>query len=160
MDIYRINNKETLSKIEDLCNAFGVNYLEKMISDMSHGMKQKLILISVLMRKPEVVFLDEPTVGLDAKSAKILKELLKNYAKQGTTIFLTTHILEIAEYMCDVIAIINNGKIVAMGTVEELRTSAKMADQDSDLEDIFLRLTEQDESVNNIIERLRQNLEN
>jgi len=152
MDIYRINNKETLSKIEDLCNAFGVNYLEKMISDMSHGMKQKLILISVLMRKPEVVFLDEPTVGLDAKSAKILKELLKNYAKQGTTIFLTTHILEIAEYMCDVIAIINNGKIITQGTMEELKKQT--GDENKTLEDLFLKLTAQEEDIKHIVESL------
>jgi len=152
MDIYRINNKETLSRIEDLCNAFGVNYLEKMISDMSHGMKQKLILISVLMRKPEVVFLDEPTVGLDAKSAKILKELLKNYAKQGTTIFLTTHILEIAEYMCDVIAIINNGKIITQGTMEELKKQT--GDENKTLEDLFLKLTAQEEDIKHIVESL------
>jgi len=152
MDIYKINNKETHQRIEELSKAFGVNYLEKLISDLSHGMKQKLILISVLMRKPEVIFLDEPTVGLDAKSAKILKELLKNYSKQSTTIFLTTHILEIAENMCEVIAIINNGKIIAQGTMEELRKLS--GEKNKTLEDLFLDLTAQEEDIKSIVESL------
>ncbi|MDK2886436.1 MAG: type transport system ATP-binding protein [Thermosipho sp. (in: thermotogales)] len=152
MDIYKINNKETHQRIEELSKAFGVNYLEKLISDLSHGMKQKLILISVLMRKPEVIFLDEPTVGLDAKSAKILKELLKNYSKQSTTIFLTTHILEIAENMCEVIAIINNGKIIAQGTMEELRKLS--GEKNKTLEDLFLELTAQEEDIKSIVESL------
>ncbi|MFN3328701.1 MAG: ABC transporter ATP-binding protein, partial [Fervidobacterium pennivorans] len=109
--IYRLNKQELKNRIEELCNAFGVDYLSKFVGEMSHGMKQKLMLISVLMRKPEVLFLDEPTVGLDARSAKILKELLRKYADEGTTIFMTTHILEIAEKMCDRVAIINKGQI-------------------------------------------------
>jgi ABC-2 type transport system ATP-binding protein len=152
MDIYKMNDIETKNRIDELCNAFGVDYLEKMVSDMSHGMKQKLILISVLMRRPEVIFLDEPTVGLDAKSAKILKELLKNYAKQGATIFLTTHILEIAENMCDVIAIINNGKIIAQGSMEELKKHT--GEENKTLEDLFLKLTTQDEDIKKIVESL------
>ncbi|MBO8161025.1 MAG: ABC transporter ATP-binding protein [Thermosipho sp. (in: Bacteria)] len=152
MDIYNTNNKATRDRIDELCNAFGVDYLEKLISDMSHGMKQKLMLISVLMRKPEVIFLDEPTVGLDAKSAKILKELLKKYSESGTTIFLTTHILEIAEKMCDVIAIINRGKIIAQGTMEELKKLT--GSKDKSLEDLFLELTAQEEDIKHIVESL------
>ncbi|SHH51801.1 ABC transporter ATP-binding protein [Thermosipho atlanticus] len=152
MDIYNTNNSETLNRINELCKAFEVNYLEKLISDMSHGMKQKLILISVLMRKPEVIFLDEPTVGLDAKSAKILKELLKKYSEQGTTIFLTTHILEIAEKMCDVIAIINKGKIIAQGTIDGLKKQS--GSKNKTLEDLFLELTAQEEDIKRIVESL------
>ena len=99
-------------------------------------MRQKLILISVLMRKPDVLFLDEPTVGLDAKSAKILKELLMKYAREGATVFMTTHILEIAEKMCDRIAIINKGQIIAEASVSELKEKYRAS-----LEDIFLALT-------------------
>ncbi|ANQ53749.1 ABC transporter [Thermosipho sp. 1063] len=149
MDIYRQNTKEVKKRIEELSEAFGVDYLDKQISDMSHGMKQKLMVISVLMRKPEVIFLDEPTVGLDAKSAKILKELLRKYANQGVTIFLTTHILEIAEKMCDEIAIINKGEIIAQGDIETLKQG-----ENKSLEDLFLELTAQEEDIKNIVDSL------
>ncbi|MBT1247720.1 MULTISPECIES: ABC transporter ATP-binding protein [unclassified Thermosipho (in: thermotogales)] len=149
MDIYRQNTNEVKKRIEELSEAFGVDYLDKQISDMSHGMKQKLMVISVLMRKPEVIFLDEPTVGLDAKSAKILKELLRKYANQGITIFLTTHILEIAEKMCDEIAIINKGEIIAQGDIETLKQG-----ENKSLEDLFLELTAQEEDIKNIVDSL------
>ncbi|QTA38740.1 ABC transporter ATP-binding protein [Thermosipho ferrireducens] len=149
MDIYRVNNDEVKKRIKELSNAFGVDYLDKQVSDMSHGMKQKLMLISVLMRKPEVIFLDEPTVGLDARSARILKELLKKYANQGITIFLTTHILEIAEKMCDVIAIIDRGEIIAQGDIETLKKG-----KDKSLEDLFLELTAQEENIKNAVDIL------
>jgi hypothetical protein len=87
-------------------------------------MKQKIMVISVLMRRPEVIFLVEPTVGLDARSAKILKMLLEKYKGEGSTIFMTTHVLEIAEKMCDRIGIINKGKLISEGTLDELRRRA------------------------------------
>jgi len=146
--IYRLNKQELKNRIEELCNAFGVDYLSKFVGEMSHGMKQKLMLISVLMRKPEVLFLDEPTVGLDARSAKILKELLRKYADEGTTIFMTTHILEIAEKMCDRVAIINKGQIIAEGYVAELKEK-----HGKSLEDIFLSLTAT-EDIRDIVENL------
>ncbi|MFN6991388.1 MAG: ABC transporter ATP-binding protein [Fervidobacterium sp.] len=141
-------DKSVNSKIDDLCHAFGVDYLDRQVGQMSHGMKQKLMLISVLMRKPEVLFLDEPTVGLDAKSAKILKELLKKYADEGTTIFMTTHILEIAEKMCDRVAIINKGKVIAESTVRELKER-----YGTSLEDVFLNLTA-GEDIKDLVEEL------
>ncbi len=136
MSIYKLDKAETKVKIEELCDAFEIDYLDKLAGEMSHGMRQKLMLISVLMRKPEVLFLDEPTVGLDAKSAKILKELLIKYAREGTTVFMTTHILEIAEKMCDRVAIINRGQIIAEASVSELKQKYQAS-----LEDIFLALT-------------------
>ncbi len=142
---------EVEKRMKELLGAFGVDYLDKYISDMSHGMKQKLMLISVLMREPDVMFLDEPTVGLDAKSAKILKLYLRNLADSGKTIFMTTHVLEIAEKMADEIAIINHGKLIATGTMEDLR---KMAGSDGTLEDLFLKLTGQEEEVKKIVEEL------
>ncbi len=145
--IYRLNKQELKNRIEELCNAFGVDYLSKFVGEMSHGMKQKLMLISVLMRKPEVLFLDEPTVGLDARSAKILKELLRKYADEGTTIFMTTHILEIAEKMCDRVAIINK-QIIAESYVAELKEK-----HGKSLEDIFLSLTAT-EDIRDIVENL------
>ena len=152
MDIFQMNDSQIKKRIVELCDAFEIDYLDKMIADMSHGMKQKLVLISVLMRKPKVIFLDEPTVGLDAKSAKILKELLKKYAEQGATIFLTTHILEIAEKMCDRIAIINKGSKIAEGTMDELRKIGKY--ENMNLEELFLELTASSEEIKSIVEQL------
>ncbi|WP_036222763.1 ABC transporter ATP-binding protein [Mesoaciditoga lauensis] len=147
--IFSMKKSDMNQRISELCKAFDVNFLEKFIGDYSHGMRQKLMLVSVLMRKPRVLFLDEPTVGLDAKSAKILKMLLRKYANEGAAIFMTTHVLEIAEKMCDRIGIIDKGKLIAEGTLEELRGKAKK----ESLEDIFLSLTGEDEIkeiVNNL----------
>jgi len=139
IDIYKISKKETLDRLNELSDAFGIDYLDGYIGDYSHGMKQKLMVSSVLMRKPKVIFLDEPTVGLDARSAKILKMLLKKYTEEGSTIFMSTHILEIAEKMCDRIGIINYGKIIAEGTLNELLSLSKEGNKN--LEDLFLELT-------------------
>ncbi|WP_456399545.1 ABC transporter ATP-binding protein [Mesoaciditoga sp.] len=139
--VFSMKKEDMNERISELCNAFDVNFLSKFIGDYSHGMRQKLMLVSVLMRKPKVLFLDEPTVGLDAKSAKILKMLLRKYADEGAAIFMTTHVLEIAEKMCDRIGIINKGKLIAEGTLEELRQRSKK----ESLEDIFLSLTGEDE---------------
>ncbi len=149
--VFSMDKDEMKKRIEELCDAFEINFLEKFIGDYSHGMKQKLMLTSVLMRKPKVIFLDEATVGLDAKSAKILKMLLRKYADEGSSIFMTTHVLEIAEKMCDRIGIINSGEIIAEGTLSELRNeSGKQS-----LEDIFLQLTgSTDEEVKEIIQNL------
>ncbi len=150
-DVFKLP-PETEDRMRDLLEAFGIDYLDKYISDMSHGMKQKLMLVSVLMREPDVIFLDEPTVGLDAKSAKVLKIYLRRLADRGKTIFMTTHILEIAEKMSDRIGIINKGRIVAEGTMEELRE--KVGGEDRSLEDLFLQLTGQEEEIRKILEEL------
>ncbi len=139
--VFSMKEEEMTLRVNELLTAFDVNFLDKFIGDYSHGMKQKLVLISVLMRKPKVMFLDEPTVGLDAKSAKILKMLLRKYADEGAAIFMTTHVLEIAEKMCDRIGIIDKGKLIAEGTLKELRERSKR----ESLEDIFLSLTGEDE---------------
>ncbi|GAB6188526.1 ABC transporter ATP-binding protein [Marinitoga arctica] len=140
MNIYEVDKTETRKRLDEICEVFEIDYLDSFIGDYSHGMKQKLMVASVLMRKPKVIFLDEPTVGLDAKSAKILKMLLEKYSKEGATIFLTTHILEIAEKMCDRIGIISNGKLIAEGTLTELKELSKAGENQS-LEDLFLELT-------------------
>lgn len=143
MGIFKANNEETKSRFDEICEAFNIDYLNDYIGDYSHGMKQKLMVATVLMRRPEVIFLDEPTVGLDARAAKILKTLLEKYKNEGTTIFLTTHILEIAEKMCDRIGIIKDGSILAEGNMDELRSMTDKENQS--LEDIFLELTGGDE---------------
>ena len=138
-DIYRLDRKVALAEVKELSQAFNVDFLAKPIGDYSHGMKQKLMLLSVLMRKPKALFLDEPTVGLDARSAKLLKMLFEKYATEGVPIFMTTHILEIAEKMCHRIGIIHKGKMIAEGTMEELRKKSREGHES--LEDIFLELT-------------------
>ncbi|WP_448516043.1 ABC transporter ATP-binding protein [Pseudothermotoga sp.] len=152
IEIFGLDRRAMRERIQELSTAFGVNYLDKYVSDMSHGMKQKLLLMSVLMRKPRVIFLDEPTVGLDAKSAKILKLLLTKYASEGCTIFMTTHVLEIAEKMCSRIGIIDKGSLIAEGTMDELRKLVK--DNVASLEDVFLRLTATEEDILEIVEEL------
>ena len=147
--VFSMEKEKLNQRVEELSNAFDVNFLGKFIGDYSHGMKQKLMLISVLMRKPKVLFLDEPTVGLDAKSAKILKMLLRKYANEGSAVFMTTHVLEIAEKMCDRIGIINKGELIAEGTLEELRNRSGK----ESLEDIFLNLTGEDE-IKEIVDNL------
>ena len=153
MDIFPAKKGEAMKRVGELCEAFGVDYLGKMISEMSHGMKQKIMVISVLMRRPEVIFLDEPTVGLDARSAKILKMLLEKYKNEGSTIFMTTHVLEIAEKMCDRIGIINKGRLISQGTMEEMRKSMGAGERES-LEDIFLQLTGENEDIQDIVNAL------
>lgn len=153
LDVFDKNDKETRTSYDELCHAFDVDFLHTPIAEMSHGMKQKVMVISVLMRKPEVIFLDEPTVGLDARSSKILKDLLRKMANNGATIFLTTHVLEIAQKMCDKIGILDDGKLLAEGTMEELRKRVKMDDTTS-LEDLFLDLTGQSDDVLKIVEAL------
>ena len=108
------------------------------IDSYSHGMQQKASLAAALMHDPRVLVLDEPTVGLDPKSARLIKDVLRQFADRGSAVFVTTHILEIAERMCDRIAIINQGKLIAVGTMEQLRA---MGQGESSLEDIFLSLT-------------------
>ena len=124
---------------------------DELIESYSHGMKQKINLCGALIHQPEVLFLDEPTVGLDPKGAKTLKNLLQSLCRQGMTVFMSTHILEIAEQMCDRVGIIKNGAIIAIGTMDELRMREGKAE--TSLEDLFLELTG-DSDVRQLIEEL------
>ncbi len=108
-------------------------------------MKQKIAIAGALIHSPKVLFFDEPTVGLDPKSARIIKDILRFRAKSGDCIFVSTHILEIAERMCDRIGIIQDGKLVAEGNMDELRKISK--DDKGSLEEIFLQLTGGDEDI-------------
>jgi len=110
-----------------------------LIESYSHGMRQKLIITSIFMLEPPLIVVDEPMVGLDPKSARIVKELFKTLAAKGTAIFLSTHSLEIAEELCDRIGIILNGGLRAIGNLKDLQLEARL--EHSDLEEIFLELT-------------------
>lgn len=139
-DIFEMQIEEKKKRVEEFLKALDLEGREgDMISSYSEGMKQKVVIISAIMHRPELLLLDEPLSGLDPKSARIVKDLLCEMASQGVTTIMSTHVLEIAQAMCDRIAIMYNGRMSALGTMEELRQKAKMPD--SGLEDIFLKLT-------------------
>lgn len=127
-------------KIENFIELFEISSsADELIEGYSLGMKKKIAIGSAVMHDPKVLFLDEPTGGLDPKSAKTMKDLLIDLKQRGTAIFMTTHVLEIAERMCDRVGIINNGKLICVGTMDELRKEAQNGS--GSLEDIFLELT-------------------
>jgi ABC-2 type transport system ATP-binding protein len=125
---------------------------DTLIESYSHGMRQKLLIASALVHKPDVIIVDEPMIGLDPRAARMIKDLLRAFADQGGTVFLSTHTLEVAEALCDRIAILHQGAIRASGTMDELRSEA--AAGAVGLEEIFLKLTGR-ENVNEIVAALR-----
>ncbi len=151
-DIYGITVSEKKARIEEYLEALELEGREgDMISGYSQGMKQKITLISAFFHKPKLLLLDEPLNGLDPRSARIVKDLLRKLATQGVTTITSTHILEIAQAMCDRIAIMYEGRLLALGNMEELRQKARLPG--SDLEDIFLKLTGT-EDVREVVEAL------
>lgn len=138
-DLYEMDRSQIDRRIEELLKLFTlVEAGDDTIDSYSHGMQQKTSLAAALMHDPKVLVLDEPTVGLDPKSARLIKDILRQLADRGAAVFLSTHILEIAERMCDRIGIINKGSLIAVGTMDELR---HMGAGETSLEDIFLNLT-------------------
>ena len=134
------NGQGTEDRAARLLELFHLSEWEdELIESYSHGMRQKLLITSAMIHQPQLVVVDEPMVGLDPRAARVLKDLLKAYVDQGGTVFLSTHTLEVAEVLCDQIAIIAQGSIIAQGTMEELR---RHADQGAGgLEEIFLKVT-------------------
>jgi ABC-2 type transport system ATP-binding protein len=142
--LYRLERGEARRRGDDLLRLFGLDErADELIGGYSHGMRQKTALAGALLHSPRAFFLDEPTVGLDPRSARLIKDILREVAGRGAAVFMSTHILEIAERMCDRVAIINQGRIVATGTVPELRAGRSS----ESLEDIFLELTGGDEAA-------------
>lgn len=115
------------------------DWRNELVESYSHGMRQKLIIASAFVHRPDVIVVDEPMVGLDPKAARVLKDLFREYTRRGHTIMMSTHTLEVAQAMCDRIGIIQRGTIQACGTMEELQSGAEHGDEG--LEQIFLRLT-------------------
>ncbi len=139
-DLYDLDRQLATRRVDELLRTFDLTgAADDTIDSYSHGMQQKIALAAALMHDPKVLVLDEPTVGLDPKSARLIKDILRQMAERGTAVFLSTHILEIAERMCDRIGIINQGKLIAAGTMDELRALDKSGQ--ASLEDIFLSLT-------------------
>lgn len=157
--IRKLDGEKTTPKLAQYLESLSaVEYYERLISTLSRGNKQKVQIIAAIMHDPEILIMDEPLTGLDAKSVKVVKEILELHTKRGGAVLFSTHIMEIAEDICDRIGIINQGKMIAEGTMETLKQGVSTMDEDMDLEDIFLKLTEQDDSISNIIEKLRKTM--
>jgi ABC-2 type transport system ATP-binding protein len=138
-DLYEMDVKQVERRSEELLRLFDLEQASQdPIDSYSHGMQQKTSLAAALLHDPKLLVLDEPTVGLDPRSARLIKDILRQFAERGAAVFLSTHILEIAERMCDRIGIIDKGKLIAVGSMDELRA---LGQGETSLEDIFLSLT-------------------
>ena len=144
---------EAKRRADELLDLFELsNWKDTLVESYSHGMRQKLLISSAFVHGPDVVVVDEPMVGLDPKGARLIKELLRHFAVAGGTVFLSTHTLEVAEALCDRIAIFYEGRIRAMGTMADLRREAEAGA--AGLEDIFLKLT-RSEGARELVATLR-----
>ena len=138
--LYGQTGKPTERRIDELLELFELDaWKDELTEAYSHGMRQKLIISSALVHRPDVIVVDEPMVGLDPKSARLLKDLFREFVARGGTVLMSTHTLEIAEAMCDRIAIVHGGRVAAEGTMDALR--AQTSSGDASLEDLFLKLT-------------------
>lgn len=139
-EIYNVPKNERKNKIESLSKKFDIyNNLNERIQSYSHGMRQKIIVVGALLHSPKNWILDEPMTGLDPKSSHDLKALMREHANNGNSVFFSTHVLEVAEKLCDRIGIINKGKLIFVGTYEEMKQKFK---ENASLEELFLEITE------------------
>jgi len=153
--VRRIPEERLQERVETLVRAFGIEgYLGEMIGSLSFGTRQKVSLIAAMLHDPEVLILDEAMNGLDPKSARILREILLQFRGEGKSVVFSTHVLALAETICDRVGVIYNGRIIAEGTVEQLK---ELAHEES-LEDVFLKLTESQAEVAGIVQALRETL--
>jgi ABC-2 type transport system ATP-binding protein len=140
-DLYSVDERIFLEKAHALLKKFAIfDWAHELIESYSHGMKQRLIISAALLHDPSVIVVDEPMVGLDPAAIRMVKDMLCDLAKNGTTIFMSTHTLAVAEDICDRIGIIHRGSIIAIGTTDDLKRDAGI--QEADLEGVFLILTE------------------
>ena len=138
-DVYGVSAEDRQERIRKYADAFELTEnLAQPVNEFSHGMKQKLAIISAWIHNPQLIIMDEPFVGLDPKAAHILKQMMRELCDNGGAIFFSTHVLEVAEKLCDKVAIIKNGKLIKSGTMEEVKG-------DSSLENVFLELEENKE---------------
>jgi ABC-2 type transport system ATP-binding protein len=139
IDMYGIEPSRGARRCDELVGLFEMDsYIDSLTESYSHGMKQRVVFAAALLRDPQVLIVDEPMVGLDPKSARLVKDLLRARTAAGATVFMSTHTLDVAEQVADRIAIIERGRLVSCGTLAELRTSLRM---DGPLEELFLRIT-------------------
>jgi len=139
-DLYKVPTEGRKERILELADEFEMtNALNDKIQSYSHGMKQKIVVMGVLIHDPDVWILDEPLSGLDPKSSYTLKKIMRDHADKGNTVMFSTHVLEVAEKVCDRIAVINKGKILFVGTLDEMKSTLA---KDTSLEGMFLELTD------------------
>ncbi|MFH1061454.1 MAG: ABC transporter ATP-binding protein [Candidatus Omnitrophota bacterium] len=145
MKLYpELNRKKQLLLMDELLSAFGLlDSKDHLIEYYSHGMRQKLVFASALLHNPQVMIIDEPMVGLDPHSSRVVKDILKQKSRQGVTIFLSTHTLSVAEELADRIGIIDKGKLIALGSLDQLSRASGVKGK---LEDVFLRITQEDQN--------------
>jgi ABC-2 type transport system ATP-binding protein len=138
--LYRQDGDIVEKRIDELLEVFELTrWKHELVESYSHGMRQKLIISSALIHRPECIVVDEPMVGLDPKAARLLKDIFRQFVNRGGTILMSTHTLEVAEAMCDRIAIIQRGDVIALGTMDDLRRQT--ASGNATLEELFLKLT-------------------
>ena len=141
-DLYGVDEDAFLRKAREKLEMFSLtDWSDELIESYSHGMKQRLVMAAALLHDPEVIIVDEPMVGLDPVAINMVKDLFQRLAKQGVTVFMSTHTLKVAEDVCDRIGIIHKGSLIALGTTEDLKRDAHAAE--ADLEQVFIRLTEE-----------------
>jgi ABC-2 type transport system ATP-binding protein len=148
------DGEEVNGRIDRLLELFQLApWRDELIESYSHGMRQKILISSALIHQPELIVVDEPMVGLDPRSARLLKDMFRTFVENGGTVFLSTHTLEVAEALCDRIAIISGGEIQALGTMDDLRAQSQSGN--AHLEEIFLKVTG-GEAMAEVIEGLRE----
>ena len=140
--LHRMESARLTRRIDELLEYFELaNWQDELVEGFSHGMKQRLVLCAALVHEPRILIVDEPMVGLDPKGARTLKDLFRSLAKNGTTVFLSTHSISMAEEVCHRIGIIQKGHLIASGTMADIYRLTR--GHDSNLEDVFLELTQQ-----------------
>ncbi len=140
-DLYGMERAKGTSRIDEVIDLFRLqDFVDDLTERYSHGMRQRTVFAAALVHEPKLLIVDEPTVGLDPKSIRLLKELLRAEARRGTTVFLSTHALDVAQELADRIGIVEHGRLIGCGTLDALR---KLASRDGSLEEVFLKLTEE-----------------
>jgi len=139
-DVYGVSKEDRMKRIEEMSKRFEMgSAIGDKIQSYSHGMRQKIVLMGVMVHNPKVWILDEPMTGLDPKSAFSLKEMMREHADAGNTVIFSTHVLEVAEKVCDKVAIINKGQLIFNGTLNDMHNNFK---ENESLEEMFLEMTE------------------
>ena len=140
-EVYKVPAEEKQKRIEELTKKFEIyENLNSYIESYSHGMRQKIVICGALLSNPKNWILDEPMTGLDPKASFDLKEMMREHTKKGNTVFFSTHVLDVAEKLCDRVGIINKGKLVFVGTLQEMKEKFK---EQGSLEELFLEITEE-----------------
>lgn len=143
-DMYAMQPARARQRIEDMIAIFGLaEFVDELTERYSHGMRQRTVFASALLHEPAVLIVDEPTVGLDPRSVRLLKDLLRLEAERGAAVFLSTHSLDIAQELADRIGVVASGRLISCGNLETLRRQAAL---DGSLEEVFLKLTEEDKA--------------